>query len=93
MPTRHRFEGLGDFGIDKQHVGLAVIDDVADFDGRQTKVDRHEHPAIARHAPKTLEQTGRIVRHHGYSGTEADPERIQRGPHGACSLVELAKRH
>jgi len=47
VTTRDRAERVDELGVEQQHVGRAVFDDVRDLVARQPEVDRHEHPTVA----------------------------------------------
>ena len=51
-----------EFRIDEQHARAAVLDDVGDLSGAQSKIDWHKNAAVPAHAKERRHQTRRIVR-------------------------------
>src|SRR6266487_2539717 len=51
-----------ELGVDKQHGGAGVVDDVADFVGVEPEVDGHEDPARSADPEEGHEQSSRVGR-------------------------------
>ena len=93
----HVAERVVELGVDQQHRGAGVLDDVAHLVGIQTEVDGHEDAAVAAHAPERAQQARRVLRDHGDPFTLADAEAVEAGglrPRqlGEAGVGELAPR-
>ena len=75
----HVAERVVELGIDEQHRGTGVLDDVAHLVGIQPEVDRHEHPAVTTHSPERRQETSRVLGDHGDPLALADPEAVEAG--------------
>ena len=76
-----------ELGVDEQHRGAGVLDDVPDLVGVEPEVDGHEDPARSADPEERHEQSGGIRRDDRDSLADADPEVVQGGGLGARELA------
>ena len=76
-----------ELGIDQQHPGPGVLDDVGHLVGPEPEVDRHQHPAGPGHPEERREQAGTVVADDRDPVADADAELVElRGlPSGQCA--------
>jgi hypothetical protein len=79
-------ERVVELGVDQQHRGARVLDDVADLVGGQPEVHRHEHPAPGADPEERDQEAGGVVGHDRHPLTPADPQAVERRRLGACQL-------
>ena len=77
-----RLELLGELGVDQQHLGAAVADDVVDLVGMQAEVDRHRDAPVGGRAVEHAEQARRVLRHDRDAAAGAHAKRLQPGGEG-----------
>ena len=70
-------ERVVQLGVDVEHLGAGVLDDVADLVGAEPEVHRHQHPAEAGDAEERREQPGAVLADHRHPVTEADAEAVE----------------
>ena len=74
-----RPERLFQLGIDQQHGGPRVLEDVRDLVCAQTVVDRDEHAPIGADAEEAYQKAGGVGRHDGHPGARLDSKVVERG--------------
>ena len=82
--------GIGEFGIDEEHRGAALLDDVAHLLGMEAEVDRHQHPTPSAHPEERHEQARRVVTDDGDAFAHADAQRVDGGGERRRVFPELA---
>ena len=70
-------ERVVQLGVDVEHLGSGVLDDVADLVGAEPEVHRHQHPAEAGDAEERREQPGAVLADHRHPVTEVDAEAVE----------------
>ena len=80
---------VGELGVDEQHPGAGVLDDVGDLVAREPEVHRHQHPPVAAHAPERRQQPRAVVADHGHALAEPDAELVELRRDAACPLAHL----
>ena len=68
-----------ELGVDVEHAGAGVLDDVGHLLGREPEVDRHQHPAVASHPEEGGVEPRAVVRDVGDPFAEPDAELVQLG--------------
>ena len=68
---------LVELGVDQQHPGAGVLDDVAHLVGAEPEVHRHQHPAGAADAEERREQPGAVVADDRDPVADLEPELVE----------------
>ena len=86
-------QGVGQLGVDEEHVGAAVLHDVGHLVQTEAEVDGDEQAAVAADTPEAGEQPARVVRHHGDATPHSNAERVEAGAGGVGQLAEAPEGH
>ena len=87
------FEGVLELGVDVEHPGAGVLDDVGHLVGREPEVDRHQDPAVAGDAEERRVEPGTVVRDVGDAVADADAELVELGRLRAGELAHAGIGH
>ena len=79
MRRVHVGECLVELGIDEQHGGTGLLDDVADLVGVEAEVDRDDHAPVAGDAEQGDEEAGAVVGDDGDTLAATDAEGVEAG--------------
>jgi hypothetical protein len=85
-------QAVRELGVDEQHAGPGVLDDVGDLVARQSEVHRYEHPPVAADPPERRQQPRAVVADHGHALTEPDAELVELCRDPACPQAHLGVR-
>ena len=81
-----------ELGVDQEHRGPGVLDDVLDLGRRQAEVDGHQDAAPAAHPVERGEQAGRVVGHDGHPLAGLDAQPVEAGGLGPGPAGHVARR-
>ena len=82
-----------ELGVDEQHAGAAVPDDVADLLRREPEVDRHDDPPRRRHRQQHFQQPPGVVADDRHLLALADAELVEAGLQGAAAARDVPVAH
>jgi hypothetical protein len=89
MGSGHVGQRLVELGIDEQDRGARVVDDVTDFVGVETEVDRHGNPAVTGDREQRDQEPGAVLGHDRDAFARTDAEGIEPGGERTDVLGDL----
>ncbi len=72
-------QSLLELGIDEEHRGAGMFDDVSHFLGVETKVDRHEDPTRTTDPEQREQESSRVVGDDGHPFARTDVQSVKGG--------------
>ena len=83
-------ERVDELGVDDEHFGTRVLDDVPHFVGAEPEIDRNRHTPPGAGAEEGRQKSGGVLRHDPDPGALAEAEVVEPRRHPLGQVVELA---